>query len=544
MLSSHLIDELLDSNVLVQVAEHLAGAISCDTGGTTVDQLDLGRPFAQLVAETRREIRAGSDPLGSAYCMVHSPAERRTRGQTFTPVGLIHGMFDWAARQSDNIARIVDPGAGSGRYALFALRRFPHAHAIAIEQDPALALILRANAAALGVSERLETIVADYREISIPTIGGETLFIGNPPYVRHHDIAPEWKHWYSEKLRELGHSCSQLAGLHLHFFLKTLELSKPGDLGCFVTAAEWLDVNYGQSLRDLMTNGLGGKAVFVVSAQVPVFDDAMVSAAVTCFAPHSDASSIQFRRIQTEQELTVLDGGLPIPREQARIETKWSILVRGGRNERPAGHIELGDIFKVHRGQVTGLNKVWVHGSRSPNLPARFLFPSITDAKDIIGASSHVIDSTHGLRAVVDLPVSLDELDPRERDQVDAFLDWARAHGADKTYIAEHRAPWWRVRLRDPAPIVVTYMGRRAPVFARNLAGARLINVAHGLYPREDHSIDDEYFRDLVAWLNVNVKQESGRVYAGGLTKFEPSEVMRLYIPDQRTIAEFPHAAT
>ena len=45
---------------------------------------------------------------------------------------------------------------------------------------------------------------------------------------------------------------SRLAGLHLHFFLRTLELARAGDLGCFVAAAEWLDVNYGAALRWLL----------------------------------------------------------------------------------------------------------------------------------------------------------------------------------------------------------------------------------------------------------------------------------------------------
>lgn len=544
MTLSPILTELLNPNVLIQVAEHLAGVGAESTYRQAADMLDFGTPFAQLICETQRQIQAGYDPLGSAYCLVHSPAARRAQGQTFSPVGLVSGMFDWAARHSGDVARIVDPGAGSGRYALFGLRRFPQAKVIAIERDPALALILRANATALGVSDRLETIVADYREISLPTIEGATLFIGNPPYVRHHGITPAWKQWYSDKLRVLGHACSQLAGLHLHFFLKTLELSRRGDLGCFVSAAEWLDVNYGQSLRDLMTNGLGGKAVFVVSPEIPVFDDAMVSATVTCFAPHSAAANIEFQRIECVQELTSLRGGVSIPRSQARAESKWSILIRGGRNERPAGHIELGDLFKVQRGQVTGLNKIWVHGAHSPRLPGRFLFPSITGANDIIGARFHVIDTTHGLKSVVDLPMSLDDLESHEREQVDVFLKWAKTYGAHKTYIALHRAPWWRVRLKDPAPIVVTYMGRRPPVFARNPAGARLINVAHGLYPRDNLTIDNGYFRGLVAWLNTNVARESGRVYAGGLTKFEPSEVMRLYIPDRRSIAETSHAAT
>jgi adenine-specific DNA-methyltransferase len=40
------------------------------------------------------------------------------------------------------------------------------------------------------------------------------------------------------------------------------------------------------------------------------------------------------------------------------------------------------------------------------------------------------------------------------------------------------------VRLRPPAPILATYMARRPPAFVHNLAGARHVNIDHGLYPR------------------------------------------------------------
>ena len=72
-------------------------------------------------------------------------------------------------------------------------------------------------------------------------------------------------------------------------------------------------------------------------------------------------------------------------------------------------------------------------------------------------------------------------------------------------------------------------MGRRPPVFAINKVRAQLINIAHGLYPRQDFTGDQ--LTRLVSWLNVNVSQESGRMYAGGLTKFEPSEAMRILVP-------------
>ena len=40
-----------------------------------------------------------------------------------------------------------------------------------------------------------------------------TAFIGNPPYVRHHDISEDWKTWYASKFAGFGIKASALAGL-------------------------------------------------------------------------------------------------------------------------------------------------------------------------------------------------------------------------------------------------------------------------------------------------------------------------------------------
>lgn len=483
-----------------------------------------------LVAAVKAALVAGQDPLGDAYCIINSPESRRDRGQTFTPDFVVEGMLAWVRRQRKTIHRLVDPGAGSGRYTLAVLRAFPKAKAIACELDPVVAVILRANLAAAGLADRAEVHVGDFRALELPSIKGTTLFAGNPPYVRHHAIGAEWKGWYSRTLKRFGHEGSQLAGLHLHFFLKTLELARPGDLGCYVTAAEWLDVKYGQALRQLLTNGLGGKDVFVVDPTVQVFGDALVSAAITCFAPGSDRTELRFAEVATEGQLRKLSSGDAVSIEAAKVESKWSFLVRGGRAEKPAGFVELGEMFKVSRGQVTGLNRVWVERPDAPALPSKFMLPAITDSADITRASSGVIDDAGMLKRLVCLPRNMDGLSREDRVAVERFLCWARDLGAHETYIAKHRNPWWSVGRKEPAPIVMTYMGRRPPVFAVNKAGAQLINVAHGLYPRREFT-DDQMAR-LVAWLNVNVSQADGRVYAGGLTKFEPSEAMRILVPE------------
>ena len=67
------------------------------------------------------------------------------------------------------------------------------------------------------------------------------------------------------------------------------------------------------------------------------------------------------------------------------------------------------------------------------------------------------------------------------------------------------------------------------PAFVRNRCGARHLNIAHGLYPRE--ALPPAVLDNLAAWLRNNVGVSAGRTYAGGLTKFEPKELERIPIP-------------
>jgi hypothetical protein len=72
-------------------------------------------------------------------------------------------------------------------------------------------------------------------------------------------------------------------------------------------------------------------------------------------------------------------------------------------------------------------------------------------------------------------------------------------------------------------------MARRPPVFVRNLAGARFVNIAHGLYPRDP--LPPRLLDALAGYLTRSVTTGQGRVYAGGLVKFEPREMERLPVP-------------
>ena len=156
--------------------------------------------------------------------------------------------------------------------------------------------------------------LGDYRRLRLPAIAGTTLFIGNPPYGRHHGISPEWKAWLRRTSRRRGLDASALAGLHVHFFLATAEHGRPGDYGAFITSSEWLDVNYGKLVRQLLLDGLGGESLHVLDPGALPFVDAAMTGAITCFQMGAAPSSMRVRRVGSVADLGALDKGRAIGR--------------------------------------------------------------------------------------------------------------------------------------------------------------------------------------------------------------------------------------
>jgi hypothetical protein len=507
------------------------GAVVSPAERTLIDSSPT-RPDVRVVEFVRRSILAGEDPLGETFSRIRSGPERRALGAVYTPLPVVRSMVDWVAARGTP-SRVVDPGAGSGRFILAAGAAFPAAELMAVEADALAALMLRANVEVLGYTSRTRVHVMDYRDVALDKCAGTTAFIGNPPYVRHHDIGGPWKAWYTERFAALGIRASALAGLHLHFFLQTRLLARRGDLGAFITSAEWLDVNYGSALRRLLLDELGGVALHVLEPEVAAFPGTATTAAITCFHVGETQAPLRVRAVSELAELNGLSAGRPVERERFQQERRWSIIVRPTEPS-SEGEIELGCLFRVHRGQVTGANGVWIAGDRADVLPERFKTAAVTKARELIQAGP-TLQSDETLRRVIDIPAEIDQLGDDDRRRVMDYLAWARSMGADQGYVARHRKAWWSVGLKVPAPILCTYMARRAPQFTLNACAAGHINVAHGLYPREP--IDDELLTRLVAWLNHNIRTSSGRTYAGGLTKFEPKEIERLRIPRLESLA-------
>lgn len=490
-------------------------------------QLDAAATVGDdLVVQLRQAINRGEDPLGDAFCRIRTAEARRPLGQTYTPTQIVTSMIGWLS-SLPTPARVVDPGIGSGRFLVAAGRVWSDAALIGTDIDPVAAIMARANLAALGFADRAQVYVRDYREFELPAVDGPTAFVGNPPYVRHHQIDRRWKKWLSDTAEARRLTASQLAGLHVYFFLATVQAGRPGDYGAFITSAEWLDVNYGRLVRQLVLDGLGGSAIHVLEPEAMPFADAATTAAITCFDLHTRPQHLRMRRVASVDELGTLREGQQIPRERLAETDRWSTLTTPAR-KLPTGYMELGELCRVRRGTATGANSVWVTERSKSTVPDRFLFSTVTRAKELFEAGE-ALTSTDNLKCVIDLPTDFDGLGPKDLRTVQQFIEAARAKKVDEGYLASARKVWHSVGLGKVAPILATYMARRPPTFVVNKAGAHHLNIAHGLHPRDP--MQEDVLRRLAEFLRASASQKLGRTYAGGLTKFEPKEMERLTVP-------------
>jgi predicted RNA methylase len=514
-----------ESRELLDIARDALACGALDCGGPlSPGELALakatGPPARGAAARLRTAIRDGGDPLGERLCEARSRTARRSLGAFYTGPAIVDAMIDWALERRPD--RFVDAGCGSGRFAVVAARRNPALQIVAIDVDPFATLIARAAFAAID-AKNVRVIADDYLHAEIGAIAGRTAFVGNPPYVRHHQLSAAAKARASALALRIGSRVSGLAGLHVLFYLATLALhGKRGDVGSFVTNAEWLDVGYGSFLRRAFAGELGGRSLVAFDPLCVPFAGAMTTAAIATFRIGSAARFVRLGRV-TENTALSLERGRRYERSSLARAPRWSALVDGRQELQPQAQI--GSLFRVSRGQVTGANDFFVM-SKTDALErgiAKHCVPLIASAKEVLESSGVVRDSPErlvGLEIGADADIFAD----------DALARYLRAGEAAKIhlgYVASRRRKWYALAFPRP-PVVGTYMARRAPGFACNPDRLGLLNVVHGLHPRRP--LEQRTLASIVASLNASRASfvGRGRTYHGGLEKFEPREMEAL----------------
>ncbi|MBR4267181.1 MAG: Eco57I restriction-modification methylase domain-containing protein [Bacteroidales bacterium] len=368
------------------------------------------------------------------------------------------------------------------------------------------------------------------------------MIVSNPPYIRHHHLTNESKTWLQNQVQQkFNIKISGLAGLYCYFMILASEWLKDGAYSCWLVPSEFMDVNYGVAVKKYLTENVQLIQIHRFNAEDLQFTDALVSSCIVVLRNNKPTKN-------HEVELTI-GGEITNPEKIKKIkisdikpEDKWTNLFTENEIDISSQNV-LGDFFTVKRGIATGDNSFFIINEETItryNIPKQFLRPIIPSPRYIKG---NLINNIEGLPTVekreflfsCNLPENiLKEQYPKVWDYVKIGYE----RGVNNGYICSRRKPWYSCEQREPATIIVPYMGRsdkknKSFRFILNTSKAITTNVYLLLYPKPQYAECLNNEKTLAeVWRELNdIPTEkvtrNGRIYGGGLRKMEPSELMR-----------------
>jgi adenine-specific DNA-methyltransferase len=493
------------------------------------------------IREFEDAIAGGDDPLGESLQALLGTTRRRARGVVYTPQSVVDRMLAWGGSAGPP-SRVVDPGTGSGRFLLSALHAFGASMPmVGVELDSRASLLARANLSVAGANPKCVTIVnGDFCRVALPRVA-ETLWVGNPPYVRHQQLSAETKRWLPSAAEDLGIDASPVMGLHGYFVLRIATLCSARDRGALLLPAEWLDAHYGVSIQRTFIDHLGGIAVNVLDRQQTMFGDTRATSAVVFFNRGQAGQTISFRHIADPADLASDCGARVVAaKSDLKASGRWSMFLRKHREPTASRMVALSSIADVRRGIATGHNAFFVRppdDEEFATLLQSLLVPVVSRAKELTDEEHTLRDDTLLKRLLVTRG-EIESLPAKHQPALKKLLADGKRQGVHQRYLCADRRVWHAVPLPKRAPdLLATYMSRGATHFVRNAAFALSLNIAHGIFLRTRTTVREQ--RALVRFLQVTARSNMwrGREYSTGLIKLEPTELGRTLVPDADALA-------
>lgn len=486
-----------------------------------------------------------------------SQAERNKLGQFATPPKLAMDIIEASKEliKSSEGIRFLDPAFGTGAFYFALLKCCSDLHlnwARGYEIDSHYGNEI----AELWDDTELDLRIIDFTKSNPPSFERDkaNFLICNPPYSRHHHLSSDEK----LRLQRLAHQMTgmkvtQLSGLYCYFMLISHSWLADDGLACWLVPSEFMDVNYGQRLKEYLTTCVSLLRVHRFSPKELQFGDALVSSSVVWFRKTKPSMNCKV-------EFTY-GGTIEEPRKRCilsinslRDMRKWNHLsdVVPGSNANTvdkSASPKLSNFFHVRRGLVTGANKFFLLSPAQIsqyNLPTEFLTPILPSPRYL---SSDEIQADDAENPILKQPLFLLNCSLPEHivqfnyPSLWEYLQWGIRMGIHERYLCRHRSPWYSQERRDPTLFLCTYMGRGSVKnpkpfrFILNHSRAIAANGYLMLYPTT--CLERAFGRDpgliRTTWeaLNAITSQDlvnEARVYGDGLYKLEPKELANVVV--------------
>ena len=505
-----------------------------------------GRRDIQLTRDAQRSLR----PLIPAEAPLEVPDHpaRRELGAYYTPSVLAQLLVDWALAGQGR--RLLDPSAGGGVFldatltAIADRRDDRRVEVYGIEIDNQVAQLLRDR---FGAALKPDHIFGgDFFSYTARELGKFGAIVGNPPYIRHHELAESTRQLARRRAAEADVPLNDLADAWAYFVVHALSLLEPGGRLALVLPASVLHAGYARPVLEAVA-ALPGEAE-LTRVQTLLFDGVQERTVLLTADTDADDAPLAYREIEDIaglQDVLSPRAGVraPLPAREfialredrlldllpAATRKAWSDVLAD------AAVASLGSVARIRIGVVTGANAFFV---RTPHeIDALTLGSDRAHDFSIISRSGWLTGlrwtredvDAHNANPSRLLVLSRDHV---PNDKLAAALSDAVELDIPRRSHCAKREPWWALTDFDVPELFLPYMGGHTPRLVVNEAGSLCTNAVHRLkiaLPQVH-----PFSLALSSWTSLyRLSAElAGRQYAGGVLKFEIGEAARLRIID------------
>lgn len=385
----------------------------------------------------------------------HTSAYELGASQVTTPNSVISLFWTLTHKRRNSLGSVLDMGAGDCRFSKGG--RFNYYVGVEIDKERSRIADVPKN------GKIINGCVFRHRKM------GYDACIGNPPYVRHHDIESPWKEKTSEHLgNQLGISLNKRSNLYLYFLSFGLLKTHTDGLLALVIPYEWVARPSALGIRDYIVKQ--GWEVDVYRFRMPIFNDVLTTASISIVDKRQHSGQWSFFDISPDYRISPRSG-----------------VVDGSRGV--LDYVKRGKIWAM-RGLSTGSQKIFTLTEKERikhSLSRRDVVPCLTTLRyvpkslrevNLHSFQKYFVES--GRRCW--LIKSYKKVRSRA---LNAYL-FTMPKSQRDTYTCRHQKPWFKFFLHPiPALFVSSGFMKRGPKVLVNKVNARAVGVVYGVHSEE-----------------------------------------------------------
>jgi hypothetical protein len=477
-----------------------------------------------------------------------TPTDIKRFGRYYTPETIAQAMVDWAIR--DSKCTVLDPSFGGCaffRTSVTALRRLgaerPGRLLYGVDIDPDargyLSPLLDSGAKPhqFRTEDFLKTKPCQMSDAPYSVV------VGNPPYVRHHDVDNKFD------IRETlgldnGTSLSARASYWAYFVLHSLGfIARDGRLAMVLPGA-FLHADYAATVRGKLEKSFARLTIILV--QERLFEDAEENSVLVLAEGYGrEHQGVRLATANSAQDVKPICDSInthtkPVSGTKSGQQLLSALISKaalGAYEELRMDPriISLDACAAVRIGTVTGANAVFVINeveSLRLHVPKRSLRPIVKRATFLQGLTFRRADYGKLLRAGQAALLLKLESGKDVSPHLANYLRSAKTEGVHERYKCSIRKKWYRLDEPHKPDAFLQYMSADTPRLVLNDAKVSCTNAIHELTWKRKMPLAERRFltmSSLSVLFRLSAELE-GRSYGGGVLKVEPSEAKHLLL--------------